>query len=198
LKIGFFGGSFDPIHNGHLHLAIELSEKHKLDEVLFCPTSQSPHKKHAPPVASKEHRRAMVTAAISPFPTFTFLDYELQKSDPCYTIETIQYLTEQNPKGNFFLLLGEDSARTLSTWKEVKELVKLATPLVGSRDEEKELKLDPEFAKILKKGWTTIPRIEISSTWIRERIKKGQYAGHLVPGKVWDYIQTHQLYVNQK
>ena len=187
MKIGFFGGSFDPIHIGHLHLAIELSEKHKLDEVLFCPTSQSPHKKHAPPIASKDHRRAMVTAAISPFPQFTFFDYELQKSESCYTIETIQYLTEKNPKDDFFLLLGEDSARTLTTWKEYIELLKLAPPLVGSRDKDFELPL-------LKKGWTSIPRIEISSTWIRDRIKQGKYAGHLVPCKVWDYIQSHDLY----
>ncbi len=201
MRRGYFGGSFDPIHNGHIHLALELSEKHNLDEVLFCPTSQSPHKKHAPPQASKDHRRAMVTAAISPFPQFTFLDYELQKTSSCYTIETMRTLTEENPKINYFLLLGEDSALTLPTWKEVDELLRLASPLTGSRDKDilPELQgASPALVKLLKKGWTSIPRLEISSTWVRSRIQKGEYAGHLVPGKVWDYIQTHQLYVKQK
>ena len=202
MKRGYFGGSFDPIHNGHIHLALELFEKHNLDEVLFCPTSQSPHKKHAPPLASKEHRRAMVTAAISPFPQFTFLDYVLQKSEPCYTIDTIRTLTEENRKIKYFLLLGEDSVHNFSTWKEVDELVKLATPLVGSREKDllpEEIEnLSPELMKLLKKGWTPIPRLEISSTWIRSRVQKGEYAGHLVPGKVWEYIQTHQLYTKQK
>ncbi len=202
MKRGYFGGSFDPIHNGHIHLALELFEKHNLDEVLFCPTSQSPHKKHAPPLASKDDRRAMVTAAISPFPQFTFLDYELQKTEPCYTIDTIRTLTEENRKIKYFLLLGEDSVHNFSTWKEVDELVKLATPLVGSREKDllpEEIEnLSPELMKLLKKGWTPIPRLEISSTWIRSRVQKGEYAGHLVPGKVWEYIQTHQLYTKQK
>lgn len=203
-RIGFFGGSFDPIHNGHLHLALQLFEEHRLDEVLFCPTSQSPHKKHMPPHVAKEHRRAMVTAAISPFPKFTLLDDELQKTASCYTINTIRSLVEasrslEKQKAHYFLLLGEDAAVSLPTWKEADELVRLATPLIGSR--EKDLlngDFPPAFSKLLKKGWTVIPRLEISSMWVRQRIEQGRYAGHLVPGKVWDYIQTHQLYRKQK
>lgn len=194
LRRGYLGGSFDPIHNGHLHLALELFEKHQLDEIFFCPTSQSPHKKQTPPRASKEHRRAMVTAAIAPFPKFTLLDYELQKTDVCYTIETMQTLVQENPKVHYFLLLGEDAALSLSTWKEAEELVQLAAPLVGSREKEFLSEVHPPFAKLLKKGWTAIPRLEISSTWVRSRIEQGKYVGHLVPGKVWDYIQAHQLY----
>lgn len=140
----------------------------------------------------------MVTAAIAPFPKFTFLDYELQKIEPCYTIETIRTLVDENPKIHYFLLLGEDSAMTLSTWKEVDELVKLAPPLVGSRDNLQFEGASPAIEKLLKKGWTSIPRLEISSTWVRSRIQKGEWAGHLVPGKVWEYIQTHQLYKSQK
>lgn len=139
----------------------------------------------------------MVTAAISPFPQFTLLDYELQKTSSCYTIETMRTLVEEDPKVDYFLLLGEDAAASFSTWKDVDELIKLAPPLVGSR--EKDFLADikgatPALTKLLKKGWTPIPRLEISSTWVRARIKKGEYAGHLVPGKVWDYIQTHHLY----
>lgn len=205
-RIGFFGGSFDPIHNGHLHLALRLFEEHKLDEIFFCPASQSPHKKHKPPQASRDDRRAMVTAAISSFPQFTLLDSELQKTDPCYTIDTIRSLVESDrsqkgEKVHYFLLLGDDTAASLPTWKEVDELLCIAKPLIGSREKDLSLiskELPASFASLLKKGWTEIPRLEISSTEIRQRVEKDQYAGYLVPGKVWDYIQIHQLYRKQK
>jgi nicotinate-nucleotide adenylyltransferase len=136
-KFGFFGGSFDPIHNGHLNLAVEIAERHMLDEVYFCPTSQSPFKKANPPIASKEHRRAMVTAAISPLSQFTLLDLEIQKSSFCYTIDTIRSLIstdeDNKAKRHYFLLLGEDALERFGEWKEAEDLVKLAPPLVGSR-----------------------------------------------------------------
>lgn len=200
-KIGFFGGSFDPIHLGHLHLAIEIAERHKLDEVYFCPTGQSPFKKAQPPIASKEDRRAMVTAAISPLPQFTLLDLELRKTTPCYTIETIRTLVgldEQNKaKKNYFLLIGEDALERLHNWREVDELIKLAPPLIGSRDKKSFVKpkgLKPALSSSVEKGLTPIPIMEISSTEIRARLQKGLYCGHLLPAKVWDYIQQHQLY----
>ncbi|HEX4840193.1 MAG TPA: nicotinate-nucleotide adenylyltransferase [Rhabdochlamydiaceae bacterium] len=196
-RVGFFGGSFDPIHLGHLNVAIELAERHELDEVFVCPTSQSPFKKEKPPIASKEHRRAMVTAAISLLPTFTLLDFELQKSTPCYTIDTIRQLIaidQQHKKNkNYFLLLGEDAIKHFHAWREVEELIKLATPLIGSR----QTKSFPQKAALLsaiEKGLTQIPLMEISSTEIRDRLQKGLYCGHLLPAKVWDYIQQHQLY----
>jgi nicotinate-nucleotide adenylyltransferase len=196
-RVGFFGGSFDPIHNGHLHLAIALSEKHQLDEVFFCPTGQSPHKKSHPPIASKEDRRGMVTAAIHPLPQFTLLDLELRKTMPCYTIDTIQELLaidhQNKAKRSYFLLLGEDALEQFHTWREVEELVKLALPLIGSRDKKFILKKGP-LSSVIEKGLTSIPILEISSTEIRARLEKGFYCGHLLPAKVWDYIQQHQLY----
>jgi len=201
-RIGFFGGSFDPIHIGHLHLAIQMAELHKLDEIYFCPTSQSPHKKETPPIAAKEHRRAMVTAAISPLPNFTLLDSELQKSEFCYTIDTLQTLIETDrlqkvKKKNYFLILGEDNLNQFHTWKSVGDLVMLAPPLIGSRDQKsfarpKEMK--PALFAVIEKGLTPIPTLEISSTQIRARLKKGLYCGHLLPAKVWDYIQQHKFY----
>ncbi len=182
-RTGFFGGSFDPIHLGHLNLAIEIAERHKLDEVFVVPTSQSPHKKETPPKASKEHRRAMTTAAISPLPQFTLLDFELQKTIPCYTIDTIEALIEMDKNRQYFLMMGEDSFEQLHTWKDVDRLLKLAPPLIGSRTKK-------------TKEMTSIPLLDISSTNIRARIHKGLYCGHLLPAKVWDYIQQHQLYRN--
>jgi nicotinate-nucleotide adenylyltransferase len=182
-----------------LHLALELFEQHNLDEIFFCPTSQSPHKMQHPPYASKEHRRAMTTAAIAPFPQFTLIDHELQQMDPCYTVDTIQSLIDMDGdrKVHYFLLLGEDAAVSLPQWKEVDLLTTLATPLVGSRAKDfftPAKGFSPDLAKLLKKGWTPIPRLEISSSWIRQRIQEGKNASYLVPGKVWDHIQTQQLY----
>lgn len=195
-KVGFFGGSFDPIHLGHLNIAIELAERHKLDEVYICPTSQSPFKKSQPPIASKEDRRAMVTAAISPLPHFTLLDLELQNSMPCYTIDTIRALIAADHKKNYFLLLGEDAIEHFHEWREVEELIKLATPLIGSRTTKSLNRkgLTSALSSSIEKGLTEIPIMEISSTQIRDRLKKGLYCGHLLPAKVWDYIQQHQLY----
>ena len=195
-KIGYFGGSFDPIHLGHLHLAIELFERHHLDEILFCPTSQSPYKTHSPPLASKEERRAMVTAAISPLPQFTLLDMELQKQDPCYTIDTLELLLDSDrasnaPKKHYFLLLGEDQLENFHQWKEVELLLTKTSPLIGSRDHSHKKSLDHFSGKMLskiKKGMTPIPTLEISSSEIRKRIKASLYCGHLLPVKVWDYI----------
>ena len=192
-RIGFYGGTFDPIHDGHLSLALELSEKHELDEVLFCPASISPHKTQTPPRASKEHRRAMITAAIAPFPQFTFLDYELQQNRVSYTSQTLQYLSQKYPEKTFYLLLGEDNARSIPTWPDGKQLLELAIPLVGSWSSEDLSEMDPYFAAIFNKGWTPI-HMKTCSTWIRERIKQGKYVEHLLPGRVWDYIQIHQLY----
>jgi nicotinate-nucleotide adenylyltransferase len=190
-KIGFFGGSFDPIHNGHLNLAVEMLERHNLDGVYFCPTSQSPHKKNNPPVASKDQRRAMVTAAISPFPKFTLLDLELQNHDYCYTIDTLRTLVGQG-KNDYFLIIGEDSVEKLHTWKEIDELLKLAPPLIASRSTDKPFKT-PLLAKI-QKGITKMPLFDISSTEVRSRLHKKLTCAHLVPAKVWDYIQQHKLY----
>jgi nicotinate-nucleotide adenylyltransferase len=200
-KVGFFGGSFDPIHLGHLNIAIELAERHKLNEVYICPTSQSPFKKTEPPLATKEQRRAMVTAAIAPLPQFTLLDLELQKSMPCYTIDTIRELltitdNKHKKKKEYFLLLGEDALEYFHQWREVDELVKLAAPLIGSRNTKSfnTKGLTSALASFIEKGLTPIPIMEISSTEIRDRLQKGLYCGHLLPAKVWDYIQQHQLY----
>ena len=204
-KCGFFGGSFDPIHLGHLHLAIELAEKHQLDEVFFCPTSQSPHKKESPPVASKEARRAMVTAAISPLPQFTLLDLEIQQSSYAYTIDTLRSMLKMDEqskvKRDYFLLLGTDSLEQLHTWKEIDELLKLAPPLIGSRGHDHFIapkEASKGVVKSIKNGLTPIPVIEISSTQIRERLQNGLYCGHLLPSKVWEYIQQHQFYRDKK
>jgi nicotinate-nucleotide adenylyltransferase len=199
-RIGFFGGSFDPIHLGHLNLALQMLETHKLDQVFFCPTSQNPLKSAQPPVASKEQRRAMVVAAIAPLPKFTFLDIEIQKSSAIYTIDSIRTLIKSDKeqkaeKKEYFLILGEDVLEGFHQWKEVEELILLASPLVGTRSGVDLPKTLPKpVAAAIKKGITKTSLMDISSTEIRRRMELGLYCGHLLPAKVWEYIQQNQLY----
>lgn len=198
-KIGFFGGTFDPIHLGHLNLALEMLEIHQLDEVLFCPAGQSPHKKEEPPVASKDHRRAMVVAAIAPIPAFTFLDIEIQKKEPCYTIDSIRYLIKMDDtkKKSYHLILGDDVLDNFHLWKEFEDLATSAPPLIGVRLEGRDLpskKLPKKVADILKAGLTKTRMMAISSTEIKSRLKKKMYCGHLLPEKVADYINQNGLY----
>lgn len=164
-SIGFFGGSFDPIHFGHISLAVHLMEAHHLDEVLFCPAFCSPFKTTKPPIASPEHRLAMLKLALE-LPQFQITTLELDQKTPSYTVDTIRKLALKGLR----LLLSDEAASHLNKWKETNELVRLAPPLIGPRE------------------------AHISSTDIRARLKQKLYCGHLVPAKVLDYIKRHKLY----
>lgn len=199
-KVGFFGGTFDPIHLGHLNLALQMLEIHKLDEILFCPVSQSPHKKEEPPIATKDQRRALIAAAIAPIPQFTFLDIEIQKTAPAYTIDSIRYLIKMDgeKEKKYYLILGEDVLENFHLWKEFEELSELAEPLTGSRMQESELSckhLPKKVMDRLKAGLTKIPIMEISGTDIRSRLRKKLYCEHLLPAKVGEYINQNGLYL---
>jgi nicotinate-nucleotide adenylyltransferase len=142
----------------------------------------------------------MAAAAIGPIPQFTFLDAEIQKKEPTYTIDTIRKLIAQDEaqkkmKRKYFLILGEDALEHFHTWKEVEELTMIAPPLIGTRTGADLPKTLPKsVAAAIKKGITKTSVMEISSTEIRERIAAGLYCGHLLPAKVWEYINQNQLY----
>ncbi|MGB7978761.1 MAG: nicotinate-nucleotide adenylyltransferase [Chlamydiales bacterium] len=166
-RIGFFGGTFDPIHFGHIAFAIQLMEEHGLDEVLFCPAFCSPFKLAEPPVARPDQRLAMLQLALD-HPAFKLATLELDRGGPSYTIDTLRAL--QSPGVEFRLLLSDEAAAHLDQWKETQELVRLAPPLIGRRE------------------------IPISSTGIRMRLKKKLYCAHLVPAKTLEYIERYRLY----
>ena len=183
MKIGFFGGTFDPPHFGHLNLAIQLKEKHQLDQVLFCPVGISPFKRSQPPQGRHKDRKRMVEMAIAAIPQFLFCSEEMDKEES-FTIDTIRRLKKTHPQDDFYLLLGEDSFERFSEWKEAEELKRLAPLLVGGRG----------VGKSAKENITPIPIMDISSSEIRERLKKDLYCGHLIPANVLDYICANKLY----
>lgn len=186
--IGLFGGSFDPIHFGHINLAIQLMEIHRLDEVIWMPAHCSPFKTSAPPHASPKDRLAMLKAALEGIPQFRILPLELERHGPSYTIDTVRALSSEN--ASLRLLLSEEAAAHFSQWKEADELLRLAPPLIGGRRAGD----PPRLPDALRPAFTPTRILEISSTEVRERLKKKLYCGHLIPAKALDYIHLHHLY----
>lgn len=198
--VGIYGGTFDPIHFGHLNTAIEIMEYHQLDEVWFCPANRNPHKIDRQS-ASAHHRLKMLEIALDELSYFGIVANELRREGPSYMIDTLRELREEEKKeaypSQFFLILGEDSLPDFFHWKEPKEIIKIAPPLVARRfvlEKQLELQGDPEIVAALSNGLTPTHIMEISASRIRERVLKGEYIGHLVPAKVVDYISQNHLY----
>ncbi|MDX8430373.1 MAG: nicotinate (nicotinamide) nucleotide adenylyltransferase [Candidatus Algichlamydia australiensis] len=188
-KIAFFGGSFDPVHLGHLNLIVSMRERWELDEIIISPVFCSPFKENDPPIASPEHRLKMCEIAFSDIPGVHVSDREVKRGGPSFTIESIETLYEDH-KEKIFLILSEDVAEHLLNWKNAKKLLEISTPLICDR---KLGRLDSLPLEI-KKNITTLPLFEVSSTEVRARLKKKLYCRHLLPSKVLDYIYQNDLY----
>ncbi len=187
-KIGIFGGSFDPIHWGHLNMAISLMEACALDQVLFVPAGISPFKETAPPTVSGKHRLNMVELAIRGVKAFAILDWEIENAGPSYTIDTVRRLAK-DPSLELHLLIGEDHLSTFHRWKEADELIRLSPPLIACRAGSKKHPSSP-----LAQYKVPIPLFDISSTAVRQRLIQKKYCNHLIPSSVLDYIEKHRLY----
>jgi nicotinate-nucleotide adenylyltransferase len=191
-KIGIFGGTFDPIHFGHLHLALSLQEKEGLDFVFFSSNYESPDLSKPSPKASALQRFEMMQLALEGVPGCKALDYEMKRKGPSYTIDLVLYIKSFlcTEKDQLFLLIAEELLESLPSWKESAKLLSLVTPLVGSRGGFEE----ESSSSIFGSKKFEIPKLEISSTFVRDRLKKKLYCGHLVPAKVLDYIYLNKLY----
>jgi len=193
-KVGVFGGSFDPIHFGHLNLAIQVFEKKLVDKIIFIPASCSPFKADKPPKANKEHRINMLKLAIEGLGFVSIDDIELQKEGVSYTIDTLRSLKEKFT--NLRLIVAIDTAMEMDKWKNYQEVVKIAPLIVGRRENPVHFpsNMDTSLKEMINKNLTAIKYLDISSTDIRERLNKSLYCSHLVPAKVLDYIYQHKLY----
>lgn len=199
-KIGVYGGSFDPIHLGHINLAVEIMEAHLLDGVLFCPAFINPHKTRGPHTTPKD-RIAMLHLVIKDQPHFGVLESEVLKSGPSYTIDTLcELVKSQNGKADpdhFALIMGSDTVKHFHRWRQPEEIVKLVPLLIGQRAPDLNLDMiqgSPLILEAIRKGMTPTRIMEISSSEIRERFSKKLYCGHLLQGKVLDYILSNHLY----
>ncbi len=190
--VGIFGGTFDPVHNGHLITAQAVYEVRKLEKIIFIPANVSPHKLDVIS-SSAGHRLNMLKAAVEGIPHFEVSDLELQSGGISYTVNTLQELKKQY--GKIELIIGYDNFLKFNTWKQPDEIIKLALPVVLKRGityAGKDIEL-PSGVILLE-----TPLIEISSTDIRSRVKLGLPVNFLVPEKVMEYIYTFNLYKRKK
>lgn len=182
-KIGVFGGSFDPIHHGHLILAREALETLGLDQVLFVPAAHSPHKPGRMP-ASAGARWEMIEAAIAGASAFAASRLELDRPPPSYSIETIEQLRAAHPGAQFYFLIGEDNLAKLPTWQRFEDLAQIVQFVVLDRS-----------GKAAASPYRTLRRlIDISATTIRKRVASGHSVRYLVPEAVEQIIRREKLY----
>lgn len=199
LRIGLFGGSFNPIHHGHLLIARSLHEKLNLSRTVFLPSRQPPHKAVGE-LAAPEARAEMVQRAIRGEPDWSFDSYDLTRPGPCYTIETIEYFRKKSPADDLYWFIGADSLMDLSTWHRSTDLVRTCTIITAARSGRV---IDPaplesafglESARKLLKNVLSTPVIDISSTDIRARIARGLSVRYMLPESVREYIEANGLY----
>jgi nicotinate-nucleotide adenylyltransferase len=186
MKSGILGGSFNPIHHGHLLIATRVAETLGLDRVLLIPTAVSPLKRPED-LAPARDRWAMVRLAVRGNPLLEASDLEIRRGGTSYTVETLEALGKQRA-GRLYLIMGDDAARLLPRWRSIEEVRRLATLVVVGRPGHRSSEKQPKVLIV------HAPLLEISSTEIRERVKRGLSIRYLVPDAVERYIRRKRLY----
>lgn len=196
-RLGIMGGTFDPIHHGHLVAAQEVATALDLPRVVFIPTRQPPHKREEPS-ASAEHRLAMVRLATGANPLFEVSPLEVDRPGPSYTVETLRRLTSVYADAELHFIVGMDSLADLPRWHDPGGILRLATLVAVHRPGWRPVNLwELEAAVPEAVGRVCIveiPELDISSTDIRERIGGGRPIRYLVPEAVAAYVVEHGLY----
>ena len=218
LQIGILGGSFDPVHMGHIGLAQEAYDKFSLDRVLFIPVFQSPHKSHIP-LASTAHRREMLRLALKETAGFSISDVELRREALSYTIETLNYCELKFPKSELYLIIGYDNLLNLDSWKDSRKIMERFHILVASRPSQKSFspedqvfdffngdspykpsKIDNGMQEFFHSEtekrlvvFNINPR-NISSSAVRKKLVHSESTKNLLPPEVEAYIIKHQIY----
>ncbi len=188
MRIGVFGGTFDPPHLGHLVVAADVFEALRLDRLLLVPSAQHPFKGSSVR-ATPELRVEMIRAAVEGDPRFEVDEVELHREGPSYTVDTLRALRERYPDAELFFLIGADNLRELPAWREPEEVVRLATLVVMSRGGEHAGSGAPYPAAAVN-----VTRVDISATEIRRRAGSGRSIRYLVPEAVREIVARELLY----
>lgn len=203
MRLGIFGGSFNPVHYGHLLLAECCREQCHLDEVWFVPAATPPHKPHLP-LADEQHRLIMLEKATQGNPAFRVNDLELRRSGISYTFETLQDLKQAYPDVELFFLMGADSLKDLPQWREPATICQLAIPVVVRRPNAPPLDWSPlatlvsaERMSEIEQCTVEMPLTQFSSTDLRRRAARGQSLRYRTPDAVIEYMRQFQLYQPQ-
>jgi nicotinate-nucleotide adenylyltransferase len=187
-RIGVMGGTFDPIHNGHLVAASEVAAAFNLDEVVFVPTGE-PWQKQV--VSASEHRYLMTVIATASNPRFTVSRVDIDRDSPTYTVDTLRDLRSAHPNDELFFITGADAITQILGWKDADELWGLAKFVAVTRPGH-ELKLPAVPVGAIEV--LEIPALAISSTDVRERAREGKPLWYLVPDGIVQYIAKYELY----
>jgi nicotinate-nucleotide adenylyltransferase len=186
-KIAIYGGTFDPIHHGHLIVAREALERLGADQVIFIPARASPLRKTAP-IAGDEVRLLMVQAAIENEPGFAVDDCELRRPPPSYTINTVEQIRQRDAHATIYCLIGEDNVDKLPKWRRFDDLEKMVRFVVLDRTGQRAAHRYPVIRR----------KIDISSSEIRKRVATGRSIRYFVPSAVEEIIRCEKLYLEQR
>ena len=200
-RIGLYGGSFDPVHHGHLIIARHVAEQLDWHETVLLPSASPPHKQGVT-LAEPRHRLAMLQAAVAGEPGFTVSDYDLTRPGPSYTVETVAHFAGVfGPPAELYWLIGADSLAELPTWHRAGELVDACHVVTAQRHGGPGVDWDVLAAAFtrsrldrLRAGLIETPVIDIAATDIRARVSAGRSVRYLTPAPVADYIEAHALY----
>jgi nicotinate-nucleotide adenylyltransferase len=196
-RVGIFGGSFNPLHQGHLIVAEFAAESIGLDRILFTPVVHPPHKT-ASGLLPIHHRRQMITMAINDNDRFQLSMVDAEREGPHYSVDTVQIIQQQYPGSQLYFVMGGDSFRSFPGWHQPMQIVQHARLAVMRRPSFRPVQ--PDMHENILPGLTErinmieAPPIGISSTRIREQLRLGRSIRYLVPHDVMNYINTHDLY----
>ncbi|MEX2529746.1 MAG: nicotinate-nucleotide adenylyltransferase [Gemmatimonadota bacterium] len=195
-RIGIFGGTFDPFHCGHLVAAQDALEELGLERVWFIPAGDPPHKGRED-TSDSSVRLEMTREGTWDDARFEVLDLEVGRPGPSYTVDTLRALRKSQPEGDFFLLLGADQWRTFGSWRDPREIARLATLAVMTREGEQPGKSMRGHEPLLPADFrqVAVTRFDVSSTQLRERVRSGRSIRYLVPDRVRRIIEAAGLYI---
>lgn len=190
-RIGIMGGTFDPIHLGHLVAAEQVRADLTLDEIVFVPAGQPWQKPRE--VTASEHRYLMTVLATAPNSNFSVSRLEIAQTGPTYTVDTLRTLRSRLPDHELFFVTGADAILSILTWRDADECLKLATFVAATRPGHglSRLKHEHILERIVR---LDVPALAISSTDVRQRLATGRSATYLIPREVEEYVRKHGLY----
>jgi nicotinate-nucleotide adenylyltransferase len=199
MRLGIYGGTFDPVHYGHLLAAEQFREQCRLERVWFMPAAVPPHKRGAA-ISPAKARVEMLELAAAGYPQFEISRRELERDGPSYTVDTLSALRTEDPSRELFFLIGADSLDELPTWREPLRILELATIAVANRGDDL-----PALGTVSTALGTAVrerivvvemPSVDLASTDIRRRVQAGRSIRYMVPRAVEEYIRQHRLYVD--
>jgi len=191
VRLGIFGGTFDPVHHAHLIIADYVRLEARLDKVIFVPSATSPHKQ-GEEVTDPADRLAMLNEGVGQNPAFEVSEMEIKRGGVSYSVDTIREVAGDHPKDQLFLMIGTDTLAEFKTWKDPDEILKMAKLIAFKRPGHD---VDPSAESLVKEAIVCdVPGLDISSTQIRKRVAEGLPIGLMVPEGVERYISEHGLY----